>query len=452
VPFFPTFAKIKPINVQYYSTKRQVPPVSLGQAVLKGLPDDNGLFMPEKLPQLSVEFIEKLPQMSFEESAIGFAQTLLQEDLPADVLRNMVQKTLGFDAPVVWLAPHTGILELFHGPTLAFKDFGARFMAQAMSYFLPKGDKPLHILVATSGDTGSAVAHGFLGIPNITVAVLYPKGKVSNFQERQFTTLGQNITAIEIDGTFDDCQALVKQAFLDAELNQHFRLSSANSINIARLIPQAFYYVYAYAQAIGQHGIKPVYFVVPSGNFGNLTAGVLTQQMGLPIAGLIAATNANDIVPRYLQSGEYVPRPSIATISNAMDVGNPSNFARLAAIFPSWEEMKKHLYGYAFSDEQTAEAMREVKQKYNYTLDPHGAIGYLAWEQFRKEHAPEDAVGIVLETAHPAKFGEVVEKVLGEAPAIPERLRHIMDIPKQSVPLPKDYAAFKAFLIGHYPN
>ncbi|WP_448520541.1 threonine synthase [Rhodoflexus sp.] len=438
--------------MQYYSTKRQVQPVSLGEAVLKGLPDDNGLFMPERLPQLSAEFIEKLPQMSLEEAALGFAQALLSDDLPADVLRGMVQKTLGFDAPVVWLAPQMGILELFHGPTLAFKDFGARFMAQAMSYFLPRGDKPLHILVATSGDTGSAVAHGFLGVPDITVAVLYPKGKVSNFQEKQFTTLGQNITAIEIDGTFDDCQALVKQAFLDSELNQHFRLSSANSINISRLIPQAFYYVYAYAQAVGQHGDKPVYFVVPSGNFGNLTAGVLAQQMGLPIAGFVAATNANDIVPKYLQSGQYVPRPSVATISNAMDVGNPSNFARLAAIFPSWEEMKKHLYGYAFSDEATRLAMQEVKAKYNYVIDPHGAVGYLAWEQFRKEHAPQDAVGIVLETAHPAKFGEVVEEVLGEAPAIPERLRHLLDMPKQSISLSKDYAAFKAFLMQHYPR
>ncbi len=438
--------------MQYYSTKRQVPPVSLGQAILKGLPDDNGLFMPERLPPLPAEFINKLPHLSLEEAALGFAETLLQEDLPADVLRDMVHKTLGFDAPVVWLAPHTGILELFHGPTLAFKDFGARFMAQAMSYFLPKGDKPLHILVATSGDTGSAVAHGFLGIPHITVAVLYPKGKVSNFQERQFATLGQNITAIEIDGTFDDCQALVKQAFLDEELNKHFRLSSANSINISRLIPQAFYYVYAYAQAVRRYGNQPVYFVVPSGNFGNLTAGMFARQMGLPIAGFVAATNANDIVPKYLQSGEYVPRPSVATISNAMDVGNPSNFARLADMFPTWREMKKHLYGYAFSDEATRAAMQEVKQKYNYVIDPHGAVGYLAWEQFRKEHAPENAVGIVLETAHPAKFGEVVESVLGEAPAIPERLRHLMEMTKLSIPLSKDYATFKSFLMQHYPN
>jgi threonine synthase len=444
--------KTKRINVQYYSTKRQVPPVSLGEAILKGLPDDNGLFMPERLPPLSAEFIDKLPLLSLEEVALGFAETLLQEDLPADVLRDMVHKTLGFDAPVVWLAPHTGILELFHGPTLAFKDFGARFMAQAMSYFLPKGDKPLHILVATSGDTGSAVAHGFLGIPDITVAVLYPKGKVSNFQERQFATLGQNITAIEIDGTFDDCQALVKQAFLDEELNKHFRLSSANSINISRLIPQAFYYVYAYAQAVRRYSNQPIYFVVPSGNFGNLTAGMFARQMGLPIAGFVAATNANDIVPEYLQSGAYMPRPSVATISNAMDVGNPSNFARLADMFPTWEEMKKHLYGYAFSDEATRAAMQEVKQTYNYVIDPHGAVGYLAWEQFRKEHAPENAVGIVLETAHPAKFGEVVESVLGEAPAIPERLRHLMELPKLSIPLSKDYATFKAFLMQHYPN
>lgn len=407
--------------------------------------------MPERFPQLSRDFIADLPYMSFEEAATGFAETLLGEDLPADVLRNMVQKTLGFDAPVVWLTEQTGILELFHGPTLAFKDFGARFMAQAMSYFLPKGDKPLHILVATSGDTGSAVAHGFLGIPNITVAVLYPKGKVSPFQEKQFATLGQNITALEIDGTFDDCQALVKQAFLDGELNQHFRLSSANSINISRLIPQAFYYVYAYAQAVRQYGNRPVYFVVPSGNFGNLTAGIFARQTGLPVAGFVAATNANDIVPKYLQSGQYVPRPSVPTISNAMDVGNPSNFARLADLFPSWEQMRQNLYGYAFDDEATRAAMREVKAKYDYVIDPHGAVGYLAWEQFRREHAPPDAVGIVLETAHPAKFGEVVAETLGEPPAVPERLRHVLDMPKRSIPLPKDYATFKAFLLRHYP-
>ncbi|MCS7019737.1 MAG: threonine synthase [Cytophagales bacterium] len=437
--------------MQYYSTKRQTSPVSFGEAVLKGLPEDNGLFMPERFPQLTRAFVRALPQLSFEDAALGFAQTLLGEDLPANVLHDIVRKTLGFDAPVVWLTSQTGVLELFHGPTLAFKDFGARFMAQTMSYLLPKEDKPLHILVATSGDTGSAVAHGFLGIPHITVAVLYPKGKVSPFQERQFATLGQNITAIEIDGTFDDCQSLVKQAFLDKELNQHLRLSSANSINISRLIPQAFYYVYAYGQAVRKHGNKPVYFVVPSGNFGNLTAGVFAQQMGLPVAGFIAATNANDVVPAYLQTGKYLPRPSVATISNAMDVGNPSNFARLADLFPSWEQMRKQLYGYAFSDEATRAAMREIKHQYNYIIDPHGAVGYLAWKQFQREHAPADAIGIVLETAHPVKFGEVVAETLGEAPAVPERLQHLLHMPKLSVPLPKDFAAFKAFLMQHYP-
>ncbi|MCS6967927.1 MAG: threonine synthase [Cytophagales bacterium] len=436
--------------MRYYSTRRQSPLVSLAEAVLKGLPEDNGLYMPERLPQLSSQFIEQLPSLSFEEIAYGVASALLGEDIPPEELRRMVQKTLGFDAPVVWLSQQTGILELFHGPTLAFKDFGARFMAQAMSYFLPGDGRPLHILVATSGDTGSAVAHGFLGVEGITVAVLYPKGKVSPFQEKQFATLGRNITALEIDGTFDHCQALVKQAFLDKELNQKLRLSSANSINISRLIPQAFYYVYAWAQAVRTRKQEKIYFVVPSGNFGNLTAGVLARQMGLPVAGFIAATNVNDVVPRYLQTGKYEPRPSIPTISNAMDVGNPSNFARLAEWFPTWEAMRQNLYGYAFTDEQTRQAMRRVYQQYGYMMDPHGAVGYLAWEAFCQEYQPANAVGIILETAHPVKFSEVVTQTLGQTPTVPERLQHLMTLPKLSIPLPKDFATFKNFLMQYY--
>jgi threonine synthase len=448
----PTFAaQTNWIALKFYSTQHLVPPVGLRQAVLQGLPADNGLFMPEQIPALPAEVLAHLEQFSFAELALAMAQNLLGHDLPAAELRQIVEHTVAFEAPLVRLTDQLHVLELFHGPTLAFKDFGARFMARTMAH-LAQGGPPLHILVATSGDTGSAVAHGFLGVPGITVTVLYPKGKVSPFQEMQFTTLGQNITALEIAGTFDDCQALVKTAFLDTDLTQRLNLSSANSINIARLIPQSFYYAWAYVQAKRCYGasLPPVVMVVPSGNFGNLTAGLLAQRMGIPLAQMVAATNANDVVPNYLTTGVYEPRPSVATISNAMDVGSPSNFARLADLFGgSLAQMREAVAGYAFGDGETRQALREVWDKYGYLLDPHAAVGYLAHRAYVHEHGSQ-VCGIVLGTAHPVKFAEVVEPVVGHPIPVPERLAHLLALPKQSLALGKDYAGFKAFLQKKY--
>jgi threonine synthase len=430
-----------PLN--YYSTQRQTPAVSLREAVVKGLPADNGLFMPEHIPSLPASFFEAIDTMSFQEMAFQVADALIGQDIDRQKLQHIVYESLGFEAPLLRLNDSTHILELFHGPTLAFKDFGARFMARLLAYYVEGNSRPLHILVATSGDTGSAVAHGFLGVPNIRVSVLYPKGKVSLIQEKQFTTLGQNITAIEIDGTFDDCQSLVKQAFLDKELNERFFLSSANSINLARLIPQMFYYFRAYAQA-KKYG-KPIVFVVPSGNFGNLTAGLIAKRMGLPVSRFVAATNMNKIVPDYLAEGEFKARPSVQTISNAMDVGNPSNFARMKELCGSVEAMRQEIKGYFYSDEATRKGMAEVRQQYGYVIDPHGAVGYLAWKDFQAETG-SDAIGIILETAHPSKFLDVVEDVLKEKVAIPSQLAQYMNLPKLSIPLAADFATFKKFL------
>jgi threonine synthase len=429
--------------MKFYSTKQQTPTVSIKEAVLKGLPADNGLFMPERIPALPSEFFKNIETLSFQEIALEVASAILGEDIEQAILKKLVYEAINFPAPLVSLDEHTHILELFHGNTLAFKDFGARFMAQLMGYFVKDEEKTLDILVATSGDTGSAVAHGFLGVPKIRVTVLYPKGKVSNFQEKQFTTLGENITALEIEGTFDDCQALVKKAFLDKELNEILTLSSANSINISRLIPQSFYYFEAYKQL--KNKLKPNIFVVPSGNFGNLTAGLLAKRMGLPITHFVAATNANDIVPAYLQSGNYHPRPSIQTISNAMDVGNPSNFVRMLDLFGDVQAMSKEISGYAFDDEQTRQAMREVKEEYNYVIDPHGAVGYLALKTYRNTFG-KDINGIVLETAHPVKFAEVVNPQIGIEVAIPERMKYLLEKEKTSIPLSKDFDDFKSFL------
>jgi threonine synthase len=431
--------------MKYYSTKQQTPPVSLREAVLKGLPSDNGLFMPERIPTLSDKFIQNLENFSFQEIAFEVANAILGEDLNKNDLKALVESAIDFPAPVVSLDANTHILELFHGNTLAFKDFGARFMAQLMGYFVKNNTSTLDILVATSGDTGSAVAHGFFQVPNIRVTVLYPKGKVSNFQEKQFTTLGHNITALEISGTFDDCQALVKQAFLDAELTQKLNLSSANSINISRLIPQSFYYFEAYKQL--KNKAKPTVFVVPSGNFGNLTAGLLAKQMGLPASLFIAATNANDIVPSYLKSGNYSPRPSTQTISNAMDVGNPSNFARMNDLYKTAEAMRQEIKGYAFDDEQTKKAMREVKEKFDYIIDPHGAVGYLAFKAYQQENQ-QDSNGIILETAHPSKFAEVVNPAIGTEVHIPERMRYLLEKEKTSIALGTDFEGFKHFLLN----
>jgi len=433
--------------MQLYSTKNAAHRVSLREAVMRGLPPDNGLYMPEALRPLAADFWTRLPHLSFAELAYEVSLALCGDAVPPAELRRMTTEALGFDAPLHPLADNLAVLELFHGPTLAFKDFGARFMAQLMSYFVQQNEdeRPLTILVATSGDTGGAVASGFFDAPGIEVVVLYPSGQVSALQEKQLTTLGGNITALEVDGTFDDCQALVKQAFLDPELSQSLRLSSANSINIARLIPQSWYYFRAWQQLPKGH--SPVVFCVPSGNFGNLTGGLLAQRLGLPAAHFIAATNVNDVVPVYLRSGRYEPRPSVPTISNAMDVGNPSNFARLQDLFgASWPEMQASVSGYRFDDEETRAGIREVWARYQYVIDPHGAVGYLATHEHLATHP--DRYGIILETAHPAKFPEVVEQETGQPVAIPERLARLRDLPKVSTEISKDFADFKGWLMA----
>ena len=443
--------------MKLYSTKNRSNIVDLKEAVMKGLPDDNGLFMPTHLPTLSADFINNLADFSFQEIGFEVCKALFDGAIPDEDILNIIQKALTFPAPVVSLDNQKHILELFHGPSLAFKDFGARFMAQLMGYFNQKEEKDLVILVATSGDTGGAVASGFYQTPGIEVVILYPSGKVSFLQEKQLTTLGHNITALEVDGTFDDCQALVKKAFLDPDLNDSIRLSSANSINIARLIPQSFYYFEAYKQM--NQGGDPVVFCVPSGNFGNLTAGLLAQKMGLPIHHFIAATNSNDVVPAYLESGNYVPRQSERTLSNAMDVGNPSNFARMVDLYnavaaietpekSAWIEMKEAITGYTFNDVSTEKAVLEVQEKYNYTIDPHGAVGYLALKEYQKEHP--NTRGIVLETAHPSKFLEDMERILGQDIQVPERLSSLSEKEKVAVSSPNSYAFFKEWLLGNY--
>ncbi len=432
--------------MKLYSTKNKAATVTLAEAVMKGLPDDNGLFMPTEIPQLSADFINNLDQYSFEQIAFKVAKTLFGEAIPSADLNRIINNSVTFPAPVVALDEEKKVLELWHGPSLAFKDFGARFMSQLMSYFNRKETKELVILVATSGDTGGAVAAGFYKALGIKVVILYPKGKVSHLQEKQLTTLGENITALEIDGTFDDCQALVKQAFLDQDL-KHIRLSSANSINIARLIPQSFYYFEAYKQLKDKS--KPVVFCIPSGNFGNLTAGLLAQKMGLPVHGFIAATNSNDVVPQYLECGIYKPRPSVRTISNAMDVGNPSNFARMLDLYDSvWKDMQKNIHGFAFNDKETRQAVLEIKEKYNYVMDPHGAVGYLALKAYQKKYS--NIQGVILETAHPAKFKPDMEAIFGHEIDVPERLAILADKEKVSVEMGIDYEGFKDYLNANF--
>jgi threonine synthase len=431
--------------MNYYSTNNVNTKVSLREAVVQGLAPDNGLYMPEQIPQLPKSFFESLPEKSFKDIAFEVAQNIIGNDLPEAELRRITEHTIQFDAPIIEIEENVFALELFHGPTLAFKDFGARFMSQLLGYFAGQQKKEITILVATSGDTGSAVANGFLGVPGTKVIVLYPSGKVSDIQEKQFTTLGQNITAIEIDGTFDDCQTLVKQAFLDKDLKQKFFLTSANSINISRLIPQSFYYFYAYAQLKDKS--KPVVFSVPSGNFGNLTGGLLAKKMGLPVDRFIAATNANDIVPEYLQTKLFNPRSSKQTISNAMDVGNPSNFARLLDLFQQdHASISKSITGYAFTDSETQQVMVDVYKRKNYVMDPHGAVGYLGLKKYAAD-SKATVNGIFLETAHPGKFKDVVEKALGEQIKLPQPLEKFLSGKKQSHNLAKSFDGFKSFLM-----
>ncbi|MDR0955316.1 MAG: threonine synthase [Rikenellaceae bacterium] len=433
--------------MKYYSTNKSAPEVSLAQAVIEGLAPDRGLYMPERIAQMSDDFFARMPEMSFQEIAHEVAEAFFGEDIPAETLREIVFEALNFETPVVPVAEPIYSLELFHGPTLAFKDVGARFMARMLGYFIRQrgDDKPVTVLVATSGDTGSAVANGFLGVKGIEVVVLYPKGKVSEIQESQFTTLGQNITALEVDGTFDDCQRLVKSAFLDDDLKQRMNLSSANSINVARFLPQAFYYFNAYAQLQRQGLAEQVVVCVPSGNFGNLTAGLFAKRMGLPVKRFIAANNSNDVFFEYLQTGIYTPRPSIATLANAMDVGDPSNFVRILDLYGhSHDAILTEIGGAWYSDENIRHTVKKTYEKTGYLLDPHGACGYRALVDGLRP----GETGVFLETAHPAKFAETVETIIGQPVEIPEKLRRFMEGTKQSIEMGADFAGFKAYLMS----
>ena len=429
--------------MNYYSTNGKAPAASLRKAVVKGLAEDKGLYMPQTIKRLPDSFFENIQNMTFHEVACAVADAFFGEDVETEALHRIVCDTLTFDCPVVKVNDNIYSLELFHGPTLAFKDVGGRFMARLLQYFTSGED--LNVLVATSGDTGSAVANGFLGVKGIHVYVLYPKGKVSPIQECQFTTLGQNITALEIDGVFDDCQALVKNAFMDEELNAHMRLTSANSINVARFLPQSFYYFWAYAQMKRQGLGDELVICTPSGNFGNICAGLFAKKMGLPVKRFIAANNANDVFFEFLRDGEYRPRPSVQTIANAMDVGDPSNFARVYDLYgKSHAAICADISGATYTDNQIAETIREVFASCGYLCDPHGACGYRALSEGLKpgEH------GVFCETAHPAKFKDTVEGIIGQSVEIPAKLQAFMKGTKQSVPLPKNFASFKSYLLA----
>jgi threonine synthase len=430
--------------MKYYSTNHKTPDVSLEIAVTQGLAADRGLFMPERIDPLPESFFKEIGSMSFREISFEVAKKFFGDDIPAHTLKQIVFDTLNFDTPLVRVKENIYSLELFHGPTSAFKDVGARFMARLLSYFLGKEKMMVHVLVATSGDTGSAVANGFLGIPGIRVHVLYPKGKVSEIQEKQFTTLGQNITALEIDGTFDDCQALVKSAFMDEDLKKKLTITSANSINVARFLPQAFYYFNAFAKL--EDKSRKIVFSVPSGNFGNLTAGLFAKRMGLPVSKFIAANNRNNIVYNYLGTGIYEPRPSVSTIANAMDVGDPSNFARILDLYRnSHEAIIKDIVGTTYSDDQIRETLLSVYKTKGYLMDPHGAVGYRALGELLKD----DETGIFLETAHPAKFTESVEEIVGKGNVpMPEKLQRFMKGEKLSLEFSSKYVQFRTYLDG----
>ena len=442
--------------MKYYSTNKTSPIATLEKAVVKGLAEDRGLYMPERIKPLSKEFYDNIERMSFQEIAYNVAECFFGEDIDAESLKQIVYDTLQFDCPVVRVTENIYTLELFHGPTLAFKDVGARFMARLLQYFLNKKgeyvvngsntkNNKVNVLVATSGDTGSAVANGFLGVEGIHVYVLYPKGKVSPIQECQFTTLGKNITALEIDGVFDDCQALVKNAFMDKELNEHMKLTSANSINVARFLPQAFYYFNAYARMKEKGMADNLVMCVPSGNFGNICSALFGKRMGLPVKRFIAANNANDIFYKYLQSGIYEPAASVQTIANAMDVGDPSNFARIYDLYGgSHKDICNDISGATYNDTQIAETMRMCYKATGYVLDPHGACGY----QALADSLQENEVGVFCETAHPAKFKDTVDNILNTDIDIPERLQNFMKGQKQSIEMSKDFAEFKAYLMN----
>lgn len=430
--------------MKFCSTNNREAIVGLKDAVLKGLADDNGLYMPVTMPKLPASVIDSISSLTFQELAFEIAKPFVAEDMPEKELSRIVNEALNFDVPLVEVESNISALELFHGPTLAFKDFGARFMARLLGYFTKDLNKEIHVLVATSGDTGSAVANGFLGVPGIKVHVLFPSGLVTKIQEKQFTTLGQNITALEIDGTFDDCQHLVKKAFLDSELKNSLILTSANSINLGRLIPQSFYYAYAYGQAARTN--QDVIFSVPSGNFGNLTAGLFAKAMGVPIKHFIAATNINDIFPKYLETAQFEPKASVSTIANAMDVGNPSNFARILHLYNnSHIEISRDITGYRYKDEDVKFVLKDTYEKTGYMLDPHGAIGYMALKNYLTKN---NGTGIFLETAHPAKFLETVEPIIGKKIEIPSKLQKFIEGQSKTQKLSGKFDDFKVYLKG----
>jgi threonine synthase len=435
--------------MNFYSTNDPSNQVSFKEAVFNSMPQDKGLYMPASIPRLDDKFLDNLDSYTLPEIAFYVAKNLLGDDIPDNDLQNIIRDAINFYAPVVELEENVYVLELFHGPSLAFKDFGARFMSRVMSYFLKEGEKMLDVLVATSGDTGGAVALGFLGVPNTRVTILYPKGKVSGIQELQLTTNGRNIRAVEIDGTFDDCQALVKQAFTDPELNHEFRLTSANSINIARLIPQTFYYFNAYAQLL-KEGKAKVVFSVPSGNFGNLGAGILAWKMGLPVEQFIAATNANDTIPEFLKSGVYRPKPSVQTIANAMDVGDPSNWIRIQDIFKTDpEQLTRLVTGFSYTDEENLEAIERIYGNYKYIACPHTAIAWQALKDWQQDQPIGSVAGVFLSTAHPCKFPDVLPKHISREIVIPEQVKELESKSKHAAALGNDFGAFKSYLLNN---
>ncbi|UFH55251.1 threonine synthase [Spirosoma sp. KNUC1025] len=432
--------------MRFYSTNSPQIAVSVEEALFHSMPADKGLYMPTPLPQLGRDFFETIAGQSLADIGFSISRELFGNEINIAELEELTHQAFPFDTPVVDLDPgKLGVLELFHGPSLAFKDVGARYMAALMAYFSKRNDKEINILVATSGDTGGAVAMGFHNVPGIRVSILYPSGRVSDLQEKQLTTLGGNVQAFEVDGTFDDCQAIVKQAFVDNELNAQLALSSANSINIFRLIPQGFYYVRAYGQ-VRNYG-KPVVFSTPSGNFGNLSAGVMVQQMGLPVDHFVAATNLNHVVPSYLETGIYAPKPSVATISNAMDVGNPSNFIRLKHLYnDDFHRLKANVSGYFYDDDETRAGMKRINELYHYVACPHTAIGILGLQAYHMA-SEKDVMGISLATAHPSKFKPLVEAILEKPVDVPERLAVLAERTKQSIQIPAEYYAFKESLL-----
>lgn len=433
--------------MRYRSTGGKAPLTSLRGAVLRGLAPDGGLYMPVEIARRSPQAVEEFRRLPFSEVCFRVVRPFATPDVPDAVLQQIVSEAINFPVELVSLSSALHILELFHGPTLAFKDFGARFLARLMGYFVRGETRPLKVLVATSGDTGGAVAHGFLGVPGIRVVILYPSERVSEAQEKQFTTLGENITALEVAGSFDDCQRLVKQAFSDTELNKYVFLTSANSINIGRLLPQMFYYVSAYRQL--PTASVPLIVSVPSGNFGNLTAGLFAKRIGLHVDMFVASTNANDVVPEYLRSGKFHPRAAMPTLSNAMDVGNPNNFPRLLDLCGGeLESVRREIWGHAATDDETIAQMKSIRDRFGYIADPHTAVGVLGWEAYKQAHSGSSQ-GLVLATAHAAKFADVVERAIGTAPPLPDRLAAYLTRQKLSVPMSNSYDDFKQYLLEH---